>query len=65
MGEAIRTERYRMVKWTNMKDKSKVVYELYDYETDPNETVNIAKQNPAIIKKLLKILNSYPTAKGL
>lgn len=65
LGEAIRTERYRMVRWTSIKDTSKVVYELYDYETDRNETVNIAKQNPEIIKKLLKILNSYPTAKGL
>jgi len=65
LGEAIRTERYRMVRWINLKDKSKVVYELYDYKKDSNETVNIAKQSPEIITKLLNMLSSYPTAKGL
>lgn len=46
MGYSIRDERYRYtiwVDWSNKKtDVSKVVAEeLYDYEKDPNETVNV------------------------
>jgi arylsulfatase A-like enzyme len=51
MGYSIRTERYRYTLW--MKDKFRstqgfnkdlvVGIELYDYEKDPNETINFAK----------------------
>ncbi len=63
LGEAIRTKRYRMVRWTNMKTPSNVLYELYDYVQDPNETKNISNNQPEIVTRLLKILESYPKAK--
>jgi iduronate 2-sulfatase len=48
MGYSIRTERYRYTVWYDWKnrvlDRSKVyATELYDYEKDPLETVNVAK----------------------
>jgi iduronate 2-sulfatase len=59
MGYALRTERYRMVVWmdrqiteTGKFDPSKVdAIELYDYQTDPLETVNLAK-NPEYGKRV-------------
>ncbi|WP_394706752.1 sulfatase [uncultured Draconibacterium sp.] len=64
LGEAIRTEQYRMVRWTNIKDATKeVLYELYDYENDPNETQNLAAKNLLKVKELEEMLNSHPKAK--
>ena len=63
MGEAIRNQRYRMVRWTNLKDTSDVLFELFDYQKDPDETKNIADQNKDIISELLNILNVHPKAK--
>jgi arylsulfatase A-like enzyme len=50
MGYSIRTERYRYTVWYDWKnrvlDRSKVyATELYDYEKDPLETVNVANEN--------------------
>ena len=64
IGEAIRNKRYRMIRWTNLKNKNKVVYELYDYENDPKETVNIATKNKIVLQKLIKILDAYPSARS-
>ena len=62
IGYAIRTEQYRMVKWAiNKKKGTKYKYELYDYKNDPQETVNIAKNNPEIVARLEKILDAQPT----
>ena len=63
LGEAIRDKRYRMIRWTNLKDRENIVYELYDYKKDPQERVNIAAENKTIVKKLLKKLDTYPPAK--
>lgn len=41
MGRAMRTDRYRFVEWTHKDDKP-TEYELYDYQTDPHEDVNLA-----------------------
>ena len=38
-GDSIRTTRYRYTEWGNNGNRGK---ELYDYQTDPDETVNIA-----------------------
>lgn len=65
IGEAIRNNRYRMVRWTNTKNSKTKIYELYDYINDPLETKNVANQNTAIVKQLETILNHYPTAKGI
>lgn len=65
LGEAIRDNRYRMVRWTNLDNKSEVIYELYDYQNDPGETKNIAKENRKIVNKLLAILKALPKAERL
>jgi len=52
MGYAYRTDRYRYIEW--IKQGSLDSRELYDYETDPNETRNLAadeKYKP-LMKKL-------------
>lgn len=64
LGEAIRNERYRMVRWTKINDaEAEELYELYDYQEDPTELVNIAYKNETMIKALLETLNQYPEAK--
>lgn len=65
IGEAIRTYRYRLVRWTNVNNSQDVIYELYDYKEDPLETKNIAKNNKKTVKKIEEILNKYPKAHGL
>lgn len=61
IGQAIRTERYRMVRWTNIVDKNaQPIYELYDYKEDPLETKNHANFKPEIVEKLERILNDHP-----
>ncbi len=62
LGRAIRTERYRLVKWKSLKKKqdATVEYELYDYETDPLERENLADRLPDTVAKLKRVLDSYP-----
>jgi len=64
MGRAIRTERYRLVEWKKpgtAPDTAEL--ELYDYETDPHETKNLAAEHPDVVKQLRAILAKYPEAK--
>lgn len=42
MGYALRTDRYRFVAWKEKKSGRVVERELYDHETDPDETRNLA-----------------------
>jgi len=64
IGCAIRTERYRMVAWVDVVNPvSEPIYELYDYQQDPLETVNIADQNPQVLEQLKGILASHPDPK--
>lgn len=64
MGQAIRTDRYRLVKWTHVKNsEKKPVYELYDYQKDPLETVNSYASSQKVAKRLTEIVNSYPKPK--
>lgn len=51
-GISLRTERYRLTKYFRNQEPA---IELYDHEIDPNETKNIAAENPAIVKQLLPI----------
>jgi len=59
--EAIRDKRYRMIRWTNLKVKKNVVYELYDYVKDPEERVIIENQNKYISKKAYSFLINIQT----
>ena len=61
LGRAIRTERYRLVEWKNTgRSNAKAEYELYDYETDPLETRNLAEDHPEIVAMLKAKLTRYP-----
>ena len=64
LGRAIRTARYRMVEWKKPGgDAAEAEFELYDYETDPLETQNLAKQKPEVLAELRAILAQQPEAK--
>ncbi|MBN8421762.1 MAG: sulfatase [Verrucomicrobia bacterium] len=60
MGYSIRTDRYRYTAWLDRRDPSldPLAEELYDHETDPHETVNVAKVNPEITQAHLKQLRA-------
>jgi iduronate 2-sulfatase len=65
LGRSIRTERYRLVQWLgNGDDQSTAEYELYDYQTDPLETKNLAADKPNVVAELKKILSEYPQPVG-
>lgn len=60
MGYTMRTDRYRLVVWRDHRDpKAKPIYvELFDHETDPQETKNIASAHPDVVRSLSKQLNA-------
>ncbi len=61
LGRAIRTERHRMVEWKPSGGSGdQAEYELYDYQSDPLETRNLAGELPDILKHLKAILAAYP-----
>ncbi|WP_200836636.1 sulfatase-like hydrolase/transferase [Roseiconus lacunae] len=63
LGRAIRTDRYRLVQWKSPQaDEASAEYELYDYQTDPVETQNLAGSRPAVMSRLKAILAKYPEA---
>ncbi|MGQ7871010.1 sulfatase [Sunxiuqinia sp. sy24] len=51
-GISLRTDRYRLTKYFR---KEQPVIELYDHTIDPNETKNIAAENPAIVNELMPL----------
>jgi hypothetical protein len=59
MGYAMRTDRYRLVVWKDRRrpNDKPLFIELYDHKIDPDETENIATQNPEIVKKLMVTFN--------
>ena len=63
LGRAIRTDRYRMVEWKPQNGKGPTEYELYDYQSDPQEKTNIASSRPEVLANLKSILASQPDAK--
>ncbi|MES2474387.1 MAG: sulfatase [Verrucomicrobiota bacterium] len=65
MGRAIRTERYRLVEWKRAGGSTdEAEFELFDYQSDPLESQNLAAQNPAVVKELSAILARHPEAKN-
>ena len=65
IGRAIRTERYRMVEWKRPgAPTARAEYELYDYEQDPLETLNIAATQPDVLAEMKSILATLPEAKA-
>jgi iduronate 2-sulfatase len=64
IGRAIRTERYRMVEWKKPgADPATAEFELYDYQTDPLETKNLASEQPEVLTRLRALLATHPEAK--
>ena len=61
LGRALRTERYRLVEWKKTGAASETAdLEPYDYQADPAETRNVAKDQPEIAAQLRAILNRQP-----
>ena len=64
MGRAIRTERCRLVEWKKPgAPAGGAEIELYDYETDPIETKNLASEHPEVVNQLRAILAKHPEAR--
>ncbi len=64
LGRAIRTPRYRMVQWKEPGAATETAeFELYDYQTDPLETRNLAGDQPDVVARLQAILATHPEAK--
>ena len=70
MGYSMRTDRYRLVLWRDHRDTKlpPVFVELFDHENDPQETKNIATDNPDIVGELTALFDegwedTLPTAK--
>ncbi|WP_165733358.1 sulfatase [Polaribacter sp. 20A6] len=59
MGYAMRTDDYRIVIWKDRRKpkETPLFIELYDHKNDPNETVNIAAENPEKVKELIAQFN--------
>ena len=55
MGYSMRTKQHRLIAWKNYKQPHDppIFLELYDHNTDPAETKNIAAANPALLSELL------------
>jgi iduronate 2-sulfatase len=60
MGYTVRSETHRLVLWRDQRDaKSKPVFiELYDHQTEPAETLNVAKEHPEVVAELSRQLNA-------
>lgn len=64
IGRAIRTARYRLVEWKKIDAPAdSAELELYDYETDPLETKNLAAKQPLVVAELRTLLARHPEAK--
>lgn len=57
-GQTLRTERHRLVRWTDKETGKVLQTELYDHEKDPHESVNIAgnPENRELVERLLEQL---------
>jgi len=51
-GRALKTEQYRIVRWTD-KQGEIVQVELYDHKNDPDENVNVVAEREEVVKELL------------
>lgn len=54
-GDSIRTERWRYTEWSDGQQ------ELYDHESDPQETHNVADAHGDVVRRLRTMLSAYKT----
>lgn len=59
IGQALRTDRYRLVRWTQEASGARD-YELYDMRDDPGETRNLAGALPGVRAALEATLDAQP-----
>jgi arylsulfatase A-like enzyme len=63
MGYSVRTDRYRLTRWVQQDDHSKVhAVELYDHQTDPQENTNIASK-PANAELIARLTTHFDAAR--
>ena len=60
MGYTMRTDRYRLVVWRDHRNPqaAPIFIELFDHQTDPQETKNIAEQNGRLVRELIEQLDA-------
>jgi iduronate 2-sulfatase len=64
IGRAVRTARHRLVEWKRPGEAADTaIIELYNYERDPDETKNLAGEQPEVVAELRAILDRLPEAK--
>ena len=64
IGRAVRNTRHRLVEWKKPgAPADTAILELYDYQTDPAETKNLAAEQPEVITTLRQLLATHPEAK--
>lgn len=59
IGQGIRTDRYRLVRWTQEATGTRA-YELYDMQADPGETRNMVHALPKVKAELEAYLDAQP-----
>jgi iduronate 2-sulfatase len=63
LGRAVRTDRYRLVEWKKASALAESAeIELYDFQTDPRETKNVAAEQPEVVAKLRAMLTEQGEA---
>lgn len=64
IGRAVRDERYRLVEWKKAgAPAASAVIELYDYQSDPLETRNVAASHPDVVARLRGLIARLPEAR--
>lgn len=64
MGYSIRDERWRLTVWRDRRDGATAATELYDEQSDPVESKNLADANPEVVARLSKSLPPLPAYSG-
>jgi iduronate 2-sulfatase len=64
VGRAVRTARHRLVEWKKPGAAAETAeLELYDYQNDPAETRNLAREQPAVVAEMRALLAKHPEAR--
>jgi iduronate 2-sulfatase len=59
---SIRTDRWRLIAQQKPNEPASRL-ELFDYQTDPLETTNVALENPDVVQELAQLLEQMPALK--